>query len=45
MGLLDNVKKSLGLGDKGRGDQLLHGDKDHKDDAGSAEAAPARPAR
>ncbi|MGA8788295.1 MAG: LysM domain-containing protein [Paenarthrobacter sp.] len=43
MGLLDNVKRNLGLGDKGRGDQILHGDKDHKDDAGSAarDAAPA----
>ncbi|WP_311213735.1 MULTISPECIES: LysM domain-containing protein [unclassified Arthrobacter] len=46
MGLLDNLKKNLGLGDKGRGDQLLHGDKDHRDDAGSAarDAAPAEAA-
>ncbi|MET3901670.1 LysM domain-containing protein [Paenarthrobacter sp. 4246] len=46
MGLLDNLKKNLGLGDKGRGDQLLHGGKDHRDDDGSAarEAAPAEAA-
>ncbi len=43
MGLLDNLKKNLGLGDKGRGDQLLHGEKDHREHAAPAtpEAAPA----